>query len=85
MSAYEDPEKKAGQGSDSAESSSVTASQAPADVFADDENHEIRYKTLSWQVRTHTIYRSFCSRWTCADRLFVYDCGDRQQWHAVSP
>ena len=29
---------------------------APEDVFGDEEEHEIRYKTLSWQVRTHSTF-----------------------------
>ena len=31
---------------------SVSQDKSPLDVFGDEEDHDIRYKTLSWQVAT---------------------------------
>lgn len=52
------------------------------DVFGDERNHDIAYKTLSWQVSTcriHTIFAAYSSR---PSHLIacqrVDDSGDRQ-------
>ena len=56
-----------------------------ADVFGDEEEHEIKYKTLSWQVRffARSAICAFLSmRSTVRQR--PYDCGDCEQWNAYS-
>lgn len=49
---------------------------ADKEVFEDDAQHQIRYKTLSWQVREHPLPSAFHSLVTV--RLRAHDSGDRE-------
>jgi len=53
-----------------------TSTDADKEVFEDDAQHQIRYKTLSWQVREHPHFLAFHSLVTV--RLRAHDCGDRE-------
>jgi len=53
------------------------------DVFAEDEGHQIQYKTLSWQVRLSKIIRNkIVIKVVCKP---AHDSGNRQQWYILSP
>ncbi len=47
--------EKRGTPTEPSSESSVKEGTAQVDVFGDEENHDIRYKTLSWQVSRKTI------------------------------
>jgi hypothetical protein len=53
------------------------------DVFAEDDVHQIQYKTLSWQVRLCEIQRNKIL--IDVGRQPPHDSRNRQQWYPVSP
>jgi hypothetical protein len=71
------------------ESSHSQGPDRPQDVFGDERNHDIQYKTLSWQVSWQPFLRSlvhtstFLPHCTCTACELVDDSRDRQQWNAI--
>ena len=53
------------------------------DVFGDEDDAAIKYKTMTWQVGVFVrVSVGFPNRLHYVVRCLVHDCGDREQWNA---